>query len=448
MAYSQTTLGQLTQALSNRLSDPGLFWTPSEQQSYIIEALRTWQAFSASYSTRINIPTTPNAFFYNLFELAPQLTPTITDRDIIVQLEQHLMEPINPVGWSGSEQFNYSQLVQSIQKRRDQFFLQTGLHLRESTIAGPSPGSGTVALDDKVIDVRRAMWIPTESQIFNILWRADPITLTGGNPSWLIDPDVPYDYSVYPELPVILQVSPPPSDNGSINLLTIDSGDNLDPADHATILGIPDDLSWVVKFGALADLFSVSGPGQDLSRAKYCESRWQDGIKLARITNYVKFGYLDGYPLFIDSIAELDMGNPDWVSTIATPEFLGTAGNIICVSPVADNQPHSMAMDITPNFPVPSTPNGFVQIGKEVLSVIVDYAEHLASIKEGAAEISDTSELYKNMIRLAATQNDRFRAIAQNFDVMSDRSLRHGKFIPRRVSDLDTKELNYVQDSQ
>lgn len=447
MAYSQTTLGQLTQALSNRLSDPGLFWSQSEQQSYIIEALRTWQAFSASYSTRINIPTTPNDFFYDLFELAPQLTPTITDRDIIIQLEQHLMEPINQVGWSGSEQFNYSQLVQSIQKRRDQFFLQTGIHLKESIIPGPSPGSGTVALDDNIIDVRRAMWIPTESQTFNILWRADPITLTGGNPSWLLNPDTPCDYCVYPELPIILQVSPPPIDIGEINLLTINSGDNLDPANHPTILGVPDDLCWVVKFGALADLFSVSGPGQDLARAKYCESRWQDGIKLARITNYVKFGYLDGYPLFIDSIAEVDMGNPDWVSTIASPEILGVAGNIMCVAPVADNEPHSMALDITSNFPIPNTDNDFIQVGKEVLNVIIDYAEHLASIKEGANEISDTSELYKNMVRLAAVQNDKFRAVAQNFDVMSNRSLRQGKFIPRRVSDLGMSELNYVQET-
>ena len=42
---------------------------------------------------------------------------------------------------------------------------------------------------------------------------------------------------------------------------------------------------------------------------------------------------------------------------------------------------------------------------------------------------------------LAAVQNDRLRAQAQDFDVLSDKSLRQSKEVIRRDSDLQMSEL-------
>ena len=219
---------------------------------------------------------------------------------------------------------------------------------------------------------------------YSLLWLTDPYSLTAGNPYWFNTPDaVPTDYSTVLEQPLVLQLSPPPNDIGMVNLITVESLPDLDPQNVATVLGIPDDYCWIIKFGVLADLFYQDGPGQDEGRAQYCQSRYDDGIKLARVSNFVRFGYQTGVPAFIDSIAELDATNPTWPSQLSgTPDSMGLAGNIALVTPIPDNTPHSLSFDITPAFPI-GGPLDYVQVGREVLDIIIDYAQHLAYIKEG-----------------------------------------------------------------
>jgi hypothetical protein len=144
-------------------------------------------------------------------------------------------------------------------------------------------------------------------------------------------------------------------------------------------------------------------------------------------------------------MSELDYTKPTWVSSAAgTPSEVGLSGNIIATNPISDNQPHSIGLDIMPNFPIPAG-TGFVQIGNEIVNVIVDYAQHLAYLKIGAGELKDSIHLYKNFMSLAAAQNDRLRANSNNFDILSDRSNAEKKFVKRRNSDLAEKELIYEQ---
>jgi hypothetical protein len=414
-----------------------------EIQGYVVEALRTWQAFSQSYTIKATIPTTPNVFFYDLFKLIPSLTPTITDRNLIVDIQRSLQEPVSPISWIGSEQFTFQQVINAIQRSRNKFLLETGMVNTVVEIPGPTPSSGTLELSHNTIDVRHAMWKDREGN-YSLLWETDPYSLTAGNTKWYNTPQaVPTDYSVFVQQPLVLQLAPPPNDVGRVNLITVESLPDLDPANVATVLGIPDDYCWIIKFGALADLFYQDGPGQDEGRAQYCQSRYEDGIKLSRTSNFIRFGYQTGVPSFIDSISELDTTNPTWMSKLpGTPDSIGLAGNIALTTPIPDDKPHSMSFDITPNFPI-GGPLNYVQVGREVLDVIVDYAQHLAYVKEGSFELKQSQGLYKNLVMLAATQNDRFRAESINFDVLSDRSEREKKENPRRRSDTQLKELDY-----
>ena len=440
--YTLTNFNQLTTALSTRLNNSG-FWTQSELQGYLVEALRTWQVLSASYSTKVSFPTQPNVPLYNLSQIVPKLSPTVTDQDIVKQLQAHLQEPVSATSWLGTEQFNYATVVQAITKRRDKFLIETGLGLSISEVSGPTSPSDSIELDDTVIDVRRALW-KTPLGVYSLLWRLDQFTLSAAAPTWMQSPGLPTDYTTVLEQPLIMQVVPPPIDTGMVALLTTNSGTPLNPSATPTPLGIPDDLSWVVKFGALADLFSQEGPGQDLRRAQYCESRWKDGITLARITNFVRLGYQDGVPAFVDSMEELDQASPSWMSSLpGTPNVMAVSGNIAAISPIPDNSPHSIGFNIMPKFPIPSAGGDFIQIGNEIIDVILDYSQHLAYIKEGADEILASMQLYKNLVSLAAVQNDRLRAQAQNFDILSDRTHREEKVTIRRKSDLNLKELDY-----
>lgn len=445
MAYTQVTFLDLVTELSIRLSDPSMeFWIEDEMKSYIIEALRTWQAFSQSSSDNAGFNTVANTTYYDLFAQIAKLAPTVTDRDLIKDIQRALQEPISATVWTGTEQFTLAGVTQAIQNRRDRFLIETGLVTQVSEVSGPTPPSGELTLDDSVINVRRALW-KTAGGIYNVLWPADTFMLTAGSQVWTV-PDVPIDFTTYYSTPLQLLLAPPPSIAGFVHLLTVNSGGVLTPASSATILGIPDDLCWVVKFGALADLFGQDGPGQDIGRAVYCESRWSDGIKLARITNYIQLGYQATVPSFINSLEEQDTAEPNWVNNVAgAPVSLSLSGNIAAVNPKPDGV-YALSFQIVPKAVVPSVDGDYIQVGQEVLDAVLDYAQHLANVKESANDIQETQGLYRNFVKLAAVRNDILRANAINFDVLQDRSTLESKERPRRRSDIALSAVDYQQD--
>ena len=109
MPYTTLHYFELINALAIRLSDQDHdFWSENELKSYLIEALRTWQVFAVSNYTRITLPTVANTLFYDLFQLVPELTPTVTDREVIRDIAFATQEPINPTTgvWIGTEQFS------------------------------------------------------------------------------------------------------------------------------------------------------------------------------------------------------------------------------------------------------------------------------------------------------------------------------------------------------
>lgn len=442
--YQLTKFGQLQTELSTRLADPNnLFWALPEVAFYVREALQVWQAFSQSYTTKAQLTTSSGTLFYNLTQLLPQLIPTITDRDLIRQIQIHLQEPVSSTSWTGSEQFTYAGVVQAIQNRRDKFILETGLVQTISEVDGPPPPSGLLPLDDNIIDVRRVMWKSRPFGFYSTLWRMDEFAMTGGDPSWASIAGLPSDYSTTLNQPLSIQLMPGPIDAGKVHLITTNSGSALDPATTATVLGIPDDFVWIIKFGVLADLFSQPGPGEDSIRADYCESRWRDGIELARITNFVKLGYQNGTPAFIDSLDELDSFTPTWVSNPSgVPQNLAVGGNIAATNPIPDGV-YSLMFDISPNMILPTSVDDYVQVGSEFLDIILDYAQHLARLKEGSLELKSSYRLYQNFVKIAAVENDRLRAASNNFDVLSDRTFRESHEKPRRKSDIAQTELNY-----
>ncbi len=444
--YQQVRFSELVSSLAIRLSDPGkVFWSDAELQSYLIESLRTWQAYSATISTRGSFQTRPNVSVYDIFTEIPTLAPSVTDRQLIADIQHSLMEPVGWDVWRGTEQFTLEGVIQAIQRRRDRLLLESGVVLTASEVNSPSPGNGNLPLDGSVIDVRRAMWKDQDGR-YTLLWKADQFTMTAAAPGWMQSPGVPSDFSTILQHPLVMQLSPPPADVGAVSLVTVNSLGSLTPATVATVLGIPDDLCWVVKFGALADLYVTDGPGEDKARARYCENRWKDGVQLARIYNLVRLGYQSGVPSFVDSLGEIDQARPSWVNELpGPPEAIGILGNLVAVLPTPDNTPHSVSFDLTPKFPIPQMGSSWIQVGQEILDVIIDYAQHLAQIKVGASDLNDTMGLYENLVKVAAVTNDRLRAQANNFDVLSDRSLRGEKTHPRRKSDTTLKELDYAQ---
>jgi hypothetical protein len=416
--YVAPTLAQLLAVLAARLQDPtNVFWSQAELILYIQEALRTWNIMAAWYRDRMVFSTASANPWYDLSAQTNSLVPyTVTDQYLFEEIEYHLLEPPSPGVWTGSAQFDAQDLTTALQQRRDQFLLETGCVLTHSTQSAGMPADGRAGLSPSVIDVRRMSYLDSNGN-YTLLWRVDENQLFAYAQGWSVNPSPVQAYSVIATPPVTVQLAPIPSLSGTLDLVTVNAGAALNPS-SGVVLGVPDDLSWVVKWGALCDLLTKDGPPSDPVRAKYCEARWKEGIELARATATIMFAYLNGIQVTPVSFFDLDCdpSHPsNWQNdTPGVPGILAMGGmNLIALDPPPSSTPSSVQLDVLRNFPVPVLLTDVVQVGQEELDVITDYAEHLAAFKMSGAEFMATMPAYARMVRLAKQQNERWRAFSK-----------------------------------
>lgn len=434
MAYAHTTLANAQTELSRRLHDTSYtHWLQAELTTYILEALRTWNAATALYRDRGTFSTTNAESFYDLATQLPTLMPrTLTDASLVETIEYHLLEPPTATAWTGTGQFILADLVNALQRRRDQFLFETGVVLTRSQPAYTFNPEGRATLLDSIMDVRRASLMEAGGTLRH-LWRADEWAVQSFNPGWELSPAAANSYSIIAGPPVSIQIFPPPPDSAALDLLTVNTGAALNPA-TPVVLGVPNDFAWVVKWGAMADILGKDGPGFDPGRAAYCEQRYREGCELARWMTSVLQMQLDGGRVPIVAVSDLDKWRQGWQNETATAPNMGAlAGlNMVVLAAPPDAAAHSVTVDVVRAMPVPATDSEYLQVGREHLDVVLDYAEHLAAFKMGGAEFEATLEHYKRFFRLAAQLNNRWRAAAAFSDVLHDRPRREEKETPRR----------------
>jgi hypothetical protein len=110
------------------------------------------------------------------------------------------------------------------------------------------------------------VWVDTYGTYYS-LWPSDESMLVTAN----LTPGVPTSYSVITQPELTVRLSPAPQASGTVQLLTTESGVALDPTANAnvgTVLGIPNDLAWGVRFKAMSLLLHAEG-----RRAMLCALR-------------------------------------------------------------------------------------------------------------------------------------------------------------------------------
>src|SRR3990167_4084801 len=142
-SYTAITLLQALNQLAARLLDPSFVrWSSPERTVYLQQALRTWNALTGFYRGQGSFTTQPGEPFYSLPSvLAALRAQTYTDANAIDQVILHLLEPV-PVGgvWVGTSQFTLTQVIDAVQKARDEFLLKTGVvHTRSTMTVDPVP---------------------------------------------------------------------------------------------------------------------------------------------------------------------------------------------------------------------------------------------------------------------------------------------------------------------
>jgi hypothetical protein len=307
------------------------------------------------------------------------------------------------------------------------------------------PPAGRVALGTDLMDVRRLAW-KNLAGVYANLWREDEARLNSYMPTWNLNPADPQVYSVAATPAFQVQLAPPPLDNGELDLLAVTAGIELDPTAGilGTVLGIPDEYSWAVKWGALADLLGRDGPARDPLRSQYAEGRWREGCALARSGSPMVHAAINGVPVPFCSVADLDAERPGWMNTSDRPSVVAFAApNLIAVADVPDDI-YSVGLDLEVKAPVPIFGTDPITLSSGVLNAVLDYAVHLAAFKMGGAEFQATMPHLERLMRLAAFQHDKLTADIPEFAAIFGEPLREPKQRPRRKSDVQKEVLEYA----
>lgn len=440
--FSQTTFAQAKAQLALRLGDPDfVFWSDFELGLCIKEALQTWQA-AANYWTSTGVfTTTAGTAFYDLnSKLSSQLGNTTTDADVITMMEYQLLEPPTPTAWTGSEMFTLDDLTQALQRRRNQFLLDTGIYIALPTEINVTPaGSGIVDLDQTVAQIRRVAWKAPDSNglldathgVFTQLPRTDTFVANAQIPGWSVTPDTPeYYLPYYASAVTTLQLAPIPIDIGRVELLSVNTGAALDPT-IGVLMGLNDDFIPYVRYGALADLLGQEGMATDAQRAAYGEQRYREGVELGKLTFTMVQTKINGVPVPQMSLDDFDYQIAGWQNDSDQPEDIAAGNsNLIALHPVPDDV-YSVEMVIATNAILPASDIEYLQISPAYLDAILGMAQHVACFKLGGVEFQMTLPLYEQFMKQAAGYNSLLAANASSFDVLSDSGNREQEMRPQ-----------------
>jgi hypothetical protein len=178
-SFPPITRATLRAQLQNRLNN-AQFWGTAELNTYLQEALTTWQAFARYWRNADTFNTKAGTFFYDLSALTPDLSYNTTDAELLSTIEYHLLEPQSGIptapAWAGTAMFPQQAYTDALEKRRNRFLLETASVVQHYTANNVVPGSSRVNLGSGLIDVRRAAWQGSSATGF--------VTTTGNAVTW------------------------------------------------------------------------------------------------------------------------------------------------------------------------------------------------------------------------------------------------------------------------
>lgn len=427
MAYTYITFAQAKTNLAARLYPSSPFYADSELGVYIIEALRTFNALSNFQRTEFAFNTRTGVTWYDLTD-ATNLPNTIRamtakDSDLISAIQYHLLEPYNvtyPLSWGGSKQFTFLDLLNALSQIRDQILSETSCTLTQSLITA---ASGRTLLPGNTIDLRRVCWIPNTNALgytANLLMPADEHSNLSFEPGWpQLSAGTPNVFKQSAQPPPSFDVDVQPAVAGNYDALTVNAGAALSLT-SATVLPIPNDWTWVLKWGALATLLNKDSSSRDVYRAKYCLDRFKQGLAALYRAPSILAARIANIPVGIDSVREADCYRANWQGIAGgTPDSVFCAGlNLLALSPIPNSNLISITAGVVENMPVPSADGDYLQVGQDDLEMILGEAQHIATFKCGGWEFSGTMPLHASFVRHCALYNSKLAAMSEFKEIL------------------------------
>ena len=418
--YGFVTFPQLEAALLQRLQDTsGIATTTAEAQIYLQESLRVMNAqtgagTSGQWAVDYNFNFNSGDTWKSLNVAGSPRQRTVTDAQVQTQIEYMLLEPPTGLTWTGTTQFNITNLEQALQYRRDELLQFTGANVINQLAASPVNSQRTILLDS-TLDLRRVRWIPDSSVTTEspyALGRGDVVSADAYGYSLAVQPGIPDSWRITANSPLQFDVSCPPAYPGQWDMLLLYGQNGLTPP-TPSVLGLPDDWCWVAMYGALADALANSPEATDQLRAKYCRMRYERGTKAMMAMPWLLSASVAGLPVDTPSYKEMDAYAQNWENTwnAGDPQIVVGGMDFVALAPFVPVGGATVSSVITVVGNAPVNPSNPVQLSRDAVEAVLAYAQHIASFKFAGEEFVATMPLLKQFEDYCAAQNRRYAAL-------------------------------------
>ena len=430
-SFQSVTWLEVQEELALRLNDTSnVHWTTAENILYLSEALRLYNCLTQQWlvdwvTTYTNPSTLPvwNSLANSLNPLvgdnptSPR-TQTLTDSDVYTIAQYHLLEPPNGnATWTGTSQFTLADFTNALTRRRDLILQLTDCNVGPfSNSFSLPPGANRVQLPDaaaqSILDMRRVRFVPdpilTPPQPPSTLYRDDLLSFEYFTTDFEQTFSNPLCWDVLGSPQQFLTFDAKSNVPNTLDCLAILSGGTITPPTPSPLL-IPDDFSWVLKFGMMADMLTKETESRDLIRAQYCQQRFNEGVQLMMEMPWMTQARINDIPVDTPSFYEADRFDYEWQSNPNAMTGIIRGGiDLFAISPVIPvGASIGLTLTLVGNMPIPTADGQFVQISREVLDAILDEAEHLAQFKEGGQEFIDSIALHQRFLAVAMKTNAR-----------------------------------------
>jgi len=489
--YSWLTLPTAIENIQDRLNDEGVFWSEAELQVYLVEALRMLNALTESWRAEFTF-NAQGSTWNNLGTMAdsPRLR-TVTDADLATEMEYMLLEPAVGIGaWTGTNQFSVEKLQSALSVRRNEVIQVGGCNTVDLAPINATPGTSRTPLDDTTLEVRRIRFLQligtangtcasgdttiavdsTDNLYSGLVVQGagidDGTVLTGigsGNvqvslpataalsttplsffqPYYLKRSDTqafhyfdsdylqtvqtPKSWSVASEPPLDFDVDTAPNTPGQYDVMVLQSGPQFGAT--PTLLGLPDDWSWLPMYGALSDLLSEEPESTDRQRAAYCAKRYADGLEMLKGSNWLNQALINGAVADTPSLEKKDRWNIGWQED--TGAIPGVVTDGIDQFNVTPNTPVSVLLTVVANAPFLDPTDTYVQVTRDDWDQVLNYVQHVASFKMGGEEFSATVPLLDEFLAYCIRRNKRVGTYGLYVDVLSTAGEKQDQEDPR-----------------
>lgn len=205
---------------------------------------------------------------------------TTLDTQVLSQLQNHLVETANGGASWASALWTVQEVIDYLNERQRAFLKETQILLTRATIPA-IPMIQRHALPVDWVATARVVWRDANA-LFTEIPRSDGFEADHATADW------PYNSAPKPSLymdtetpTLLMQTAPAASDAGQLQILYVALTTLL--SNSGVAFAVPDEFVPALKYGVLADMLSKDGRAQDLARAAYCETRYQEGVAAAKI---------------------------------------------------------------------------------------------------------------------------------------------------------------------